>query len=421
MALGLTAECFSSEPSRALFRAIVELGEGGHLIGYESIFSELSKRPDGEKLSAALIDLTNPLHVPKRNVQWHVEQLKSVVKRRRLVAASQAAITAAEDPAEDTTTILEDLSRGLTEIQIQSGSIKATLLKNFIGDVLQEIQRQSASTGAIGLPTGIPDLDEMTTGVRPGELWVIGAAPGSGKTALGTQIAVASAKAGHAAAVFSLEMTDLELGTRLLANESSVSASRYRNPSYIAKAQWAEIAQCVERLCDLPLHVDATPSLTIQEVVARARRFVRQHNCRLIVVDYIRLIKAPGKELREQVGNATDALRQLAKSENVGVIALSQLARPTGKNANARPTMFRLKESGDVEAHAHVVLLIHMGTAKDGTPTGEDEILIAKNRQGPKGPIKVTFDRDRLKFLPRADENAADASLFNEEQPRQTQ
>jgi replicative DNA helicase len=128
-------------------------------------------------------------------------------------------------------------------------------------------------------------------------------------------------------------------------------------------------------------------------------------------VDYIRLVKASGKELREQVGNVTDALRQLAKTERVGVIALSQLARPTGKSLSARPSMLRLKESGDIEAHAHVVLLIHMPMKSD-KPTGDDEIIIAKNRHGPIGTIDVTFSRDRLKFLPRvAEEGLRNVSI----------
>lgn len=334
----------------------------------------------------------------------------NISKRSRMVAVCRRAIATAEDAAEDTNACLDYLQQGLIEIQSHSSSAKPTLVKEFIGDVIREIESQSVKAGLIGVPTGLPHLDEATTGIRPGELWVVGATPGCGKTALATQIALASAKLGHPAAIFSLEMTQQDLGARLLANESSVSASRIRNPKFITKDQWGEIANCTETLCKLPLHVDATPSLTIQEIVARARRFVRQDRCRLIVVDYIRLIKAPGKELREQVGNATDALRQLAKAEGVGVVALSQLARPTGKNVNARPTMLRLKESGDIEAHAHVVLLIHM-PVKAGRPTGEDEIIIAKSRHGPMGTIDVTFSRDRLQFMPRSVEGSEQGQL----------
>jgi replicative DNA helicase len=141
--------------------------------------------------------------------------------------------------------------------------------------------------------------------------------------------------------------------------------------------------------------------MSLQGLLARARLYIRRFACRLVVVDYIRLISAPGRELREQVGNVTDSLRQLAKTEQVGVVALSQLARPRDRNPNSRPSMLGLKESGDIEAHAHVVLLIHM-PLKQGEPTGEDEIIIGKNRHGPMGAIEVSFNRETLSFMPRS-------------------
>ncbi len=144
--------------------------------------------------------------------------------------------------------------------------------------------------------------------------------------------------------------------------------------------------------------MDDAPSLSIQALTARARLYIRRHGVKLLVVDYLRLVQAPGKDLRERLGNATDALRQLAKSEKIAVVALSQLRRP--ESINARPSMLDLKESGDIEAHAHVVLLIYTPVESD-SPTGQDEIIIGKNRHGPMGAIEVTFSRERLKFLPR--------------------
>jgi len=269
------------------------------------------------------------------------------------------------------------------------------------------LENRAKQEGLIGLPTGISELDQATTGVRPGELWVIGAMSGRGKTALGAQIALANGSKGNPVVFFSLEMTRDELGDRFLCNESTVSAARIRNPSFIDNDEWRELAECAGRLAEWPLFIDDSPSLTIQALLARARLCIRRFGCRLVIVDYLRLIKAPGRELREQVGNATDALRQLAKSEQVGVVALSQLARPRDRNINARPTMLGLKESGDIEAHAHVILLIHM-PAKKGEPSGDDQIIIGKNRHGPMGAIDVTSSKERLKFLPRESENIFD-------------
>jgi replicative DNA helicase len=120
---------------------------------------------------------------------------------------------------------------------------------------------------------------------------------------------------------------------------------------------------------------------------------------KLIVVDYLQLVRADARDIRERVGKVADALRQLAKAERIPVVLLSQLRRP--QNLNDAPTMIDLKESGDIEAHAHVVLLLHVPTGPDGKPTGEDTIIIGKNRNGVRGPVPVTFSPVKLRFYPR--------------------
>jgi replicative DNA helicase len=403
-ALGLRAEHFTDEAHRLVYRSLLQIAESGQPIAFESIVRQVRKMPGDEKLVAVLEDLTNPLHVPRKNIEWHVTQLLNAVQRTRFASVCELGINRANDRSETTTDCIENIQRLLLEIQADSSSAQASRINEFMPQVLQELQLRATKQGLIGLPTGIEDLDEATTGIRPGELWVIGALSGRGKTALGAQIALANAAADNAVAFFSLEMTRAELGDRFLCNESTVSASRIRNPSHISTAQWAEIANCAGKLAGWPLFVDDSTSLTTQSLLARARLYIRNFNCRLIIVDYLRLITSPGRELREQVGNATDALRQLAKSEHVAVIALSQLSRPRDRDVNGRPTMLGLKESGDIEAHAHVVLLIYM-PAKRGERTGEDEIIIGKNRHGPVGAIEVSFSPERLKFLTREGRN----------------
>jgi replicative DNA helicase len=124
---------------------------------------------------------------------------------------------------------------------------------------------------------------------------------------------------------------------------------------------------------------------------------------KLIVVDYLQLVQADARDIRERVGKVADALRQLAKVERIPVVLLSQLRCP--QTVNDAPTIIDLKESGDIEAHAHVVLLLHAPTAADGKPTGEDTIIVAKNRNGAKGPVPVTFNQHNLRFYSRANES----------------
>ena len=135
------------------------------------------------------------------------------------------------------------------------------------------------------------------------------------------------------------------------------------------------------------MFIDDSGKISVRELVARSRTAIKRDGVKIIVVDYLRLIEGPGKELREKIAGVTNSLRELAKAENVAVLALSQLSRPRDGNVNSEPTMLSLKESGDIEAHAHTVILSHMPLDDYGHPSGEEKLIIAKQRNGPCGPV----------------------------------
>jgi replicative DNA helicase len=171
-----------------------------------------------------------------------------------------------------------------------------------------------------------------------------------------------------------------------------------RNPQTIRSDRWTELVESAASLSELPIYVDSRPSLKIQELLASARLYIRRHGVKLIIVDYLRLVEAPGRELRERVGYVANALRELAKSERIGLVMLSQLRRPEG-GMNAKPTMLELKESGEIENHSHVVLLPFLPVGDDGGPRPEEQLLIiGKNRNGRIGSLPVYFDEKRLQF-----------------------
>ena len=196
-------------------------------------------------------------------------------------------------------------------------------------------------------------------------------------------------------------MQALEIGKRFLAARSGFSAAQVRNPQVIRKERWTELGESAAEIAQLPILIDDRPSLKIHELLATARLYIRRNRVKLIIVDYLRLVDAPGRDLRERVGHVADSLRALAKSECVGVVLLSQLKRPEG-GINCRPTMLDLKESGDIEAHSHVVLLPYLPIADDGKPVPEEQLLIiGKNRNGGIGSLPVYFDEKRLQFCER--------------------
>jgi len=211
---------------------------------------------------------------------------------------------------------------------------------------------------------------------------------------------MACGEAGVPSCAFSLEMQEIELGKRILAARSSFSATQLRNPQGIRKEQWSALASSAADVAEWPIFIDDSPSLIVSELLAKARLYIRRHKVRVFIVDYLRLIEAPGRELRERVGFVANSLRQLAKSEKVSVVLLSQLRRPQG-GANDYPTMLDLKESGDIEAHSHVVLLPFLPTENGAAEPEKQLLVIGKNRNGATGSLPVFFDEKRLQFRER--------------------
>ena len=223
-----------------------------------------------------------------------MKQLQDAARRTRFVSVCQRGVSAAQDKTQNTNECIETAQESLLELQGEAISTQAAKVRDFMPQVIRDLEHRAAKEGLIGLPTGIAKLDEATTGIRPGELWVIGAMSGRGKTALGTQIALANSAQGNPVVFFSLEMTRSELGDRLLCNESTISAAKIRNPSYIDPDQWRELANTAGKLAEWPLLVDDSPSLTIQALLARARLCIRRFGCRLVVVDYLKVDQGSG-------------------------------------------------------------------------------------------------------------------------------
>jgi replicative DNA helicase len=400
----LKPEDFSLDSHRRIFHAIAELGQAGKPIDDLTVCDALSANGQLESVGgvaylAGLSDNVDAGLARVTNVGYYASSLLDKSRRRQAHAAAQCLAAQTENASVNTDDAINQVQDTLLRIEAASGKSAAQHLKEIMQGLLVELEAQAANQGLVGIPTGLHSLDVATGGIRPGELWTIGALPGKGKTALGVQILLASGAAGIGACAFSLEMQALEIGKRFLAAKSDFPAFQLRNPRWIKKERWRELMESAAELAQLPIYIDDRSTLRIQELLASARLYIRRHGVKLIVVDYLRLVDAPGRDLRERVSNVADSLRQLAKTERVGVVLLSQLRRPEG-GINARPTMIDLKESGDIEAASHVVLLPYMPVAEDGKPTREDQLLIiGKNRNGGIGSLPVYFDEKRLQFF----------------------
>jgi replicative DNA helicase len=402
----MKAQDFSLDSHRRIYHAIAELAEAGKPVDALTVTDALIAKGlleavGGVGYIVTLSDNVTSEMARVANVEHYAELVLDKSRRRQARAAGDRLVKATEDLSIATSDCIERVQESLLEIEAASGRTAARHVKEFMPEVLRELETQAQNQGLVGMTTGIPSLDLATGGIRPGELWTIGALPARGKTALGTQIVLASAYAGTPTYVFSLEMQALELGKRFLAAKSSLPAIQIRNPQSIKNARWPDLLRTAGEISECPIFVDDRPSLKVQELLASARLYIRRHGVKLVVVDYLRLVEGQGRELRDRVGSVANALRQLAKSERVGVVLLSQLRRPDG-GINARPSMLELKESGDIEAHSHVVLLLYLPVGDDDRPIPEDQLLIiGKNRNGGVGSLPVYFDEKRLQFFDR--------------------
>lgn len=252
-----------------------------------------------------------------------------------------------------------------------------------------------------GLTTGIATLDMVTTGIRRGEFWVVGGRPGEGKSAVAMKAILDNARREVPVALFTPEMDRHQALTRLWAQHGEVPYERLRNPQRLSDSDMKRLQQIMFEVGKLPIFIDDSSTVSIREIVARSGLLASRHQIGLIVVDYLQLIAAEGRDERQRISLISNSLRALAK-ESAPVLALSQMTRPHDRNLNRRPTKFDLKESGALEADADTVLLIFQPVADTNIPQADQaEIIVAKQRNGPLSIEPVQFDGRYLIFRER--------------------
>jgi replicative DNA helicase len=254
-----------------------------------------------------------------------------------------------------------------------------------------------------GIPTGFSDLDDLTSGLQPNALYVIGARPSAGKTALGLCMAShAALEARRPVLIFSLEMGQLELTQRMLCSEARVDSKKIRNGN-LTEADWGKIAHATGRLADAPIWIDDNPNLTIMEIRSKARRLKsRVGDLGLIVVDYLQLMtgRSHAENRQVEVSEISRGLKILARELECPVIALSQLSRQLEMRADKRPMLADLRESGSIEQDADVVMFIYRDEVynPDSADRGTAEIIVSKHRNGPTGMVRLAFLDHYTKF-----------------------
>ncbi len=363
------------------------------------------------------------------NAPEYAKIIADLARRRDIISAAQDTIADAitVDPLRPAETVLDEAEErlfGIAENRTQyAGPVHiGTIMAETIGN----IEAAFKAGGAITVDTGLTDLDRIISGMSPGDLCVLAGRPGMGKSAFAGTVAFNAAKLGKRVAIFSLEMSKQELSQRWLAGLTGISTDRQRH-GQIEQREWDKLIEAGAAINSLGILVDDQPRLSVAQMRQRARRMRRRHGLDLIIIDHLHLIRQGGKQesRRLEIGDATSMLKAIAKELLVPVLLLAQLNRSVEHRDNKRPVLADLRESGDIEQDADVVLLLYreqyylsrnQPRRKPGQTTeshtadladwqdrcaevdGLAEVEIAKNRHGRTDMVKLRFDGERQRF-----------------------
>ena len=401
-ARGLTASDFALDSHRRIYSRMVELAESSRPIDTVTLVEELERHKELGTVGdvgyvSGLID-----GVPDRpSIKHYVDIVREKARLRKLIQACNTSVGAISDGSSSRECI-GDLSERLLQIQTGSDDAPAERVLKFSDAAYSEWERLVDGSGdVVGLTTGIDSVDLVTTGIRAGETWAIGGRTGDGKTSLALQIAAANCRRGVAVGYFSIEMSKDELLQRLWSHEGRIPFQYIRNPRCASSDIRSQVRRAMTSVRKWPLSVAEDGSLSLQKLLAKARLLIRQEKLGLLVVDYVQLISANAPNERERITKISGQIRALAKDTGVPILAVSQLNRPKDRNQNERPNKFSMKESGSLENDANTILLIYRPMDDFGRPTGDDEIVIAKQRHGPVSNETVTFDSRTMTFFER--------------------
>ena len=404
----LRIEDFSLDSHRRIYSRMVDLAESSRPIDMITLIEELDRHKDLQAIGDVAYVSSLVEGVPERpSIEHYVKIVRDKALLRGLISASTTAIARASDQSDAAEEVLSDAEAAifqLSEKRIGRGfmQFKEVFTESY-GTLDALMQRGKRVTG---LATHFEDLDEMTTGLQHADLVIIAARPSMGKTAFAMNIAEnAAVEDQQVVGVFSLEMSREALVLRLLSSQARVDAQRLRTGS-LWQDDTKKLQRASEQLAHAPIFIDDTPGISLSEMRAKARRLKQsQGRLDLIIVDYLQLMSGGGKRFEnrtQEVSAISRGLKALAKELSVPVVALSQLSRaPESRGGDHRPQLADLRESGSIEQDADLVMFIfreEVYKQDDPELQGRAEIIIAKQRNGPIGKVKMAFLKHCTRF-----------------------
>ncbi len=402
----LVQDDFYGKQFGVLFEAIIELFESDGVVDVVTLQDKLGEK--GVPMEVNNLEFLGNLvaAVPtSANIKQYCNIVAEKSLLRKMIRLNEDIANSCYAGKEETDTILEETEKKIFALVQKRNTSDYIPIRDVVMDAMNRIEKSSQTSGAVtGIPTGFLDLDYKLAGLQPSDLILIAARPAMGKTAFVLNIAQHIAfKEKQTVAIFSLEMSEVQLVNRLFSLESGVNSGNIRTGN-LSDDEWERLIEAAGVVGNSNLIIDATPGISISELRSKCRKYKMEKDLKVIMIDYLQLMSGSGRssaESRQQeISEISRSLKALARELNVPVIALSQLSRAVEQRPDKRPMLSDLRESGAIEQDADIVMFIYRDDYynKDSKEVGVAEINIAKQRNGSIGPIKLAWLPDYTKF-----------------------
>ncbi len=397
---------FYREAHAHIFRSIIELYQKNEPVDLVTVSSQLKKidkleESGGRRYLAEVLD-----SVPSAaSVEKYGQIVTDKAVLRKLIDAGGKIIDRSYDHSGEVDFVLESAQKTILDIckeRVREDFVKLDQVLKVVFDNIQNKEQ------ILGVSSGFADLDALTSGFNKGDLIILAARPAMGKTTLALNFATnAAVHKKQAVAIFSLEMPKDQLALRLLSSEAKLDSKRLRTEN-LHDHEYRTLMHALGNLSEAPIYIDDSPAISPMELRAKTRRLQAEADIKLIVVDYLQLMRSAKRQVESRFQEVSEIVRELkafAKEAGIPIIALSQLSRDVERRQDKRPQLSDLRESGEIEQTADLVLMLHRDDYYDpaaqnaGHHTSATELIISKHRNGPTGTVKVVFRKDISKFM----------------------
>ncbi|MFD1125142.1 replicative DNA helicase [Lentilactobacillus raoultii] len=410
---------FYKHSHQIIFKAMVELNDRDQAVDGITVTDTLKDQNNLDDVGGYeyITELANAVPTAA-NASYYAKIVKDKAILRRLIQTATNIVTTGYNTDDDVTTVLDNAERDIMSVAEDRNQSGFKPIKDVLNSAFNKIDELSQEGETVtGLSTGYPELDKITTGLHNDELVILAARPAVGKTAFALNVAQnVGTKTDKTVAIFSLEMSAESLVDRMLCSEGSINANHLRT-GQLTEDEWQNLVVAMGSLSRANIYIDDTAGIKMSEIRAKCRRLAKENgNLGLIVIDYLQLIEGGHQENRQQeVSYISRQLKKLAKELHVPVISLSQLSRGVEQRQDKRPVLSDIRESGSIEQDADIVAFLYrddyyerdddddnsnndaQGT-DDENDVGEVEVIIEKNRSGPRGTVKLLFVKSYNKF-----------------------